>query len=62
MVLRAATPDDLNAIARIQAASPTASQWEPQDYLGFDCLVAELPENGRLAGFLVSRATGAGRT
>jgi ribosomal protein S18 acetylase RimI-like enzyme len=57
LILRAATPDDLNAIARIQTASPSASQWEPRDYLGFDCFVAVFPSNRRLAGFVVSRAT-----
>ena len=61
LILRAAAPDDLNAIAHIQAASPGASQWDPRDYLGFDCLVAylrpNLAANGRLAGFVVSRAT-----
>ncbi len=57
LILRAATPDDLNAIAHIQAASPSASQWEPHDYLGFDCLVAVILKNRRLAGFVVSRAT-----
>lgn len=56
LILRAATADDLSAITRIQALSPSASQWEPRDYLGLDSMVAVLPEN-KLAGFVVSRAT-----
>jgi ribosomal protein S18 acetylase RimI-like enzyme len=60
LVLRAATRGELDAIARIQAASPGASQWEPESYLHFDCLVAAIRESARLAGFLVSRATAPG--
>jgi ribosomal protein S18 acetylase RimI-like enzyme len=56
-LLRAATPRDLDAIARIQAASPEASQWEPESYLALDCQVACLRETNRVAGFLVSRNT-----
>jgi ribosomal protein S18 acetylase RimI-like enzyme len=56
LTLRAATPDDLAAIARIQAASPEASQWEPASYLAYDCLVAIF--EGAVAGFLVTRSTG----
>lgn len=60
LIVRAATREDLGAIARIQAASPGASQWEPESYLRFDCLVAAIRESARLAGFLVSRATAQG--
>jgi ribosomal protein S18 acetylase RimI-like enzyme len=60
LIFRPAVADDLNAIAHIQAASPSASQWEPDDYLSLDCLVAALRQNGRLAGFVVSRGTGPG--
>ena len=55
MKIRAATGDDLAAIAAIQAASPEASQWDPAGYLDYDCLVAV--ENDHVAGFLVSRQT-----
>ena len=55
MKIRAATGDDLAAIAAIQAASPEASQWDPAGYLDYDCLVAV--ENDHVAGFLVSRHT-----
>ena len=54
--VRAASEADLGAIARIQAAAPTASQWEPAGYLDYDCRVAGLDD--RIAGFLVSRTTG----
>lgn len=53
--LRRATEGDLAAIARIQAASPEASQWEPADYLAHDCWMAFLRHSGDAAGFLVSR-------
>jgi [ribosomal protein S18]-alanine N-acetyltransferase len=55
MKIRAATGDDLAAIAAIQATSPEASQWDPAGYLDYDCLVAV--ENDHVAGFLVSRQT-----
>ena len=55
MKIRAATSDDLAAIATIQAASPEATQWDPAGYLDYDCLVAV--ENDHVAGFLVSRQT-----
>jgi ribosomal-protein-alanine N-acetyltransferase len=58
MKIRAATRDDLAAIAAIQAASPEASQWDPASYLDYDCLVAI--EDDHVAGFLVSRQTAPG--
>jgi [ribosomal protein S18]-alanine N-acetyltransferase len=58
MTIRAATVDNLAAIAAIQAASPEASQWDPAGYLEYDCLVAI--EDDRVAGFLVSRQTAPG--
>jgi [ribosomal protein S18]-alanine N-acetyltransferase len=58
MKIRAATGDDLAAIAAIQAASPEASQWDPEGYLDYDCLVAI--EDDHVAGFLVSRQTAPG--
>ena len=60
LVLRPAATDDLDAIARIQTASPSSSQWEPESYLRFDCLVAALRGNRTLTGFLVSRPTAPG--
>src|SRR6266853_2021134 len=58
MKIRAATGDDLAAIAAIQAASPEASQWDPAGYLDYDCLVAI--EDNRVTGFLVPRQTAPG--
>jgi ribosomal-protein-alanine N-acetyltransferase len=46
-------PRDLPAVARLQAACPEASQWDPRDYLAYRAFVAE--EQGRLAGFAVAR-------
>jgi ribosomal-protein-alanine N-acetyltransferase len=57
MNLRAATLEDLAAIAEIQALSPEASQWEPESYLNYDCTVAT---GTRVIGFLVTRQTGPG--
>jgi ribosomal protein S18 acetylase RimI-like enzyme/glycosyltransferase involved in cell wall biosynthesis len=58
LTLRPVTPDDLASIARIQAASPQASQWDPPDYLAYNCHVAVV--DGAVAGFLVTRPTGPG--
>ncbi|MGO4884668.1 MAG: ribosomal protein S18-alanine N-acetyltransferase [Bryobacteraceae bacterium] len=44
---------DLEAIARIQAASPEASQWDVRDYAKYDLTVAVC--DGQVAGFAVSR-------
>jgi ribosomal-protein-alanine N-acetyltransferase len=49
-VIRPATPEDLPAIAGIQAGSLEAAAWNPLD---FKCSVAEI--DGRVAGFLVTR-------
>lgn len=46
---------DAEAVARIQAATPEASQWDPRGYLAFDAFVAEV-EN-EVAGFVVLRRT-----
>lgn len=51
--IRPATAGDLDQISAIQATAPEASQWQPHDYLAFDCQVAML--DGRIAGFVVSR-------
>lgn len=53
MTVRAATADDLAAIAAIQEASPEASQWDPASYLDYECWVVASGE--RVVGFLVVR-------
>jgi len=53
MTVRAATADDLAAIAAIQEASPEASQWEPASYLDYECSV--VTGGRRVLGFLVVR-------
>jgi ribosomal-protein-alanine N-acetyltransferase len=53
VTVRPATPEDLAAIAAIQAASPEASHWDPAGYLEHDCRVAVA--NERVTGFLASR-------
>jgi [ribosomal protein S18]-alanine N-acetyltransferase len=52
MIVRAATVEDVAAIGAIQALSLEASQWEPESYLGYDCMVAI---DTRVVGFLVTR-------
>jgi len=54
IAIRAASEDDLPAIAEIQAGAHEASQWNPRDYLTYDCRVAEV--EGAVVGFVVSRA------
>jgi ribosomal-protein-alanine N-acetyltransferase len=49
------TRDDLAASASIQTASPEASQWSPETYLAYGCLVAEV--SARVVGFVVTRVT-----
>lgn len=53
LIVRTASSDDLHAISTIQAASPEASQWEVQDYLAYQCLVAVY--RNRVVGFIVAR-------
>ena len=53
MVIRAASEQDLPAIADIQSAAPEASQWNPRDYLNYECRVAE--EGSAVVGFIVVR-------
>jgi len=60
LVLRTAAEADLDAIARIQTASPQAARWEPESYLTLDCTVASLRRTNEVAGFLVSRTTAPG--
>ena len=53
MVIRAASEQDLRAIALIQSAAPEASHWNPGDYLTFECWVAE--QDSAVVGFVVAR-------
>jgi ribosomal-protein-alanine N-acetyltransferase len=52
--IRPAAENDVPEITAIQQTAPESSQWLARDYLAFECQVALL--DGRLAGFLVSRA------
>jgi ribosomal-protein-alanine N-acetyltransferase len=56
LFIRPGAAVDLADVAAIQAASPEAAQWPPEDYLGFDFRVGILDD--RIAGFAVSRITG----
>jgi len=51
--VRAAKPVDLDRIRAIQSTAPEASQWQPSDYLTFNCQVALI--DGQVTGFIVSR-------
>jgi polysaccharide biosynthesis protein PslH len=53
LAIRPATEHDIADLDRIQKSSPEAVLWEPQGYLAYDCLVAELA--GRVVGFVVCR-------
>jgi polysaccharide biosynthesis protein PslH len=52
--IRPAQERDLPEIAAIQERARESSQWQPQDYLAFDCQVGMSED--RVAGFLVSRS------
>ena len=54
VTVRAASEKDLPAIAEIQSSAPEGSQWNPRDYLMYDCRVAEV--EGAVVGFVVVRA------
>jgi ribosomal-protein-alanine N-acetyltransferase len=58
-MIRKATNADLSAIQEIQSVSLPASQWNPADYVTYDCLVAESIA-GAIEGFLVARQIAAG--
>jgi ribosomal-protein-alanine acetyltransferase len=58
MIIRGATSQDLPAIAAIQSAAPEASQWDPREYLAYECRVAI--HLGAVAGFVVTRSVGEG--
>jgi ribosomal protein S18 acetylase RimI-like enzyme len=53
LAIRPAAEHDVADLDRIQKSSPEAVLWEPQGYLAYDCLVAELA--GRVVGFVVCR-------
>jgi ribosomal-protein-alanine N-acetyltransferase len=53
VIIRSAREQDLTAILEIQSAAPEASQWNPPDYLSYECRVAE--EGGVVLGFSVAR-------
>jgi ribosomal-protein-alanine N-acetyltransferase len=55
-LVRPGAEADLAHVAAIQAASPEAAQWPPEDYLRLDFRVCILDD--RIAGFAVSRITG----
>jgi [ribosomal protein S18]-alanine N-acetyltransferase len=56
IAVRAGGPRDLAAIGEIQASSREASQWKPEEYLGYELLVADI--DSVAAGFLVCRSVG----
>ena len=58
LAIRRAAPEEIPQIFAIQATAPESSQWQPADYLTYDCHLAVLDE--RLAGFLVSRRVAEG--
>jgi ribosomal protein S18 acetylase RimI-like enzyme len=61
LLLRPFGAADLDAIVRIQAASPEASIWAPDDFVfNFDCLVAADRVYNMVVGFVLSRQTGPG--
>jgi ribosomal-protein-alanine N-acetyltransferase len=54
LLVRPVTAEDLDAIGRIQSASPEAAQWNLGAYLEFECAVAII---GQVVGFLAVRQT-----
>jgi ribosomal-protein-alanine N-acetyltransferase len=53
VAVRTGGRQDLAEVARIQALSPEASQWNPEDYLAHELLVAV--RESIVAGFVVAR-------
>jgi ribosomal-protein-alanine N-acetyltransferase len=51
---------DLEAVARIQQASPEAARWNPADYTAYDFLVAL--SDDRVRGFVVTRRVAEGES
>lgn len=52
-VIRSATRHDLTALIEIERACFPHPHWKPEDFLVYNCIVAEV--DGQVAGFLVSR-------
>lgn len=53
LLIRSAVPSDATALAQIEVDSFTNPEWIAEDFLKYDCLVAQI--DGQIAGFLVSR-------
>ncbi|HLY16056.1 MAG TPA: GNAT family N-acetyltransferase [Bryobacteraceae bacterium] len=60
IAVRRAERGDLQALGRIQAASPEAAQWDVTGYLEYDCVVAVCGES--IAGFAVARQVAQGES
>ena len=58
VAVREALREDLPRISAIQAASPEAATWVPEDYLSYGCLVASGQD--RVLGFIAFRQAGDG--
>jgi ribosomal-protein-alanine N-acetyltransferase len=59
MKIRPMAPQDLDAVAAIQATAPEGASWRPEEYLGYDAWVAE--EDG-VVGFAVVREVSPGES
>ena len=51
--VRAMQPADVPSLLDIENRSFSSAQWDAEDFLKYECFVAEL--DGKIAGFLVSR-------
>ena len=60
VTIRPGDARDLPSVARIQQASPAATQWPPEDYLAHDFTVALCAD--QVAGFIVARCLTAGES
>ena len=60
MTLRPGGENDLEDVARIQAAAPEAAEWDVRGYLEYDFVVAVWDE--RVAGFAVARQVADGES
>jgi len=60
ITVRRGGPEDLEAVARIQASSPGIAQWDTADYLAHDFQVAVY--EGRVAGFVAARQVAEGES